>query len=191
MSDRIIKTIINEASLNRIHQHTHGRNIGIMSAFRGERTSAENETHHRELGNKIRKAGFGYIKAHGGYYENKGTPEERYVKEKSYIVVGKRGHDNGNLLGHMKKWGTEHNQDGIIHKSHDNEEATHHGLKKGVDTFSAGKWHPQRHGEYATYIRGGKRNFQFGESVETPIEYDVKFYVPAASPQVKGDLEFV
>lgn len=189
MTNRIVESIINEASLNRIHQHTHGRNIGILSAYRGERTHADNEKAYREMTNKIRTAGFGYIKAHGGYYENKGTPEERYVKERSVIVVGKKGADNGHLLGHLKKWGKEYNQDGIIHKSHDAEEAVHHGLKDGVDTFSAGKWHPQRYGEYATHIRGGKRNFQFGESVER-IEYEVKFFVPAASPQVKGDIEF-
>jgi hypothetical protein len=188
--NRIINTIINEASLSRIHSHTQNRNVGIMSAFRGERTHQENEAAHRELGNKIRKAGFGHIKAHGGYYENKGTPEEKYVKEKSYIVVGKKGHDNGHLLGHLKKWGKEYNQDGIIHKNHDSEEATHHGLKDGVDTFSAGKWHANRYGDYATHIRGGKKNFQFGESVDVTESYDVKFYVPIASPQMKGDIEF-
>jgi hypothetical protein len=186
--NRIINAILNEASLSRIQHHTQHSDMGIISAYRGERAAADNEAHHRELGNKIRKAGYGYIKAHGGYTENKGTPQERYVKEKSYIVTGRKGGDS-QLLGHLKKWGKEHEQDGIIHKSHNNEEATHHGLKKGVDTFSAGKWHPSRFGEYATYIRGGKRNFQFGEAVEA-IDYECKFYVHCASPQVKGDIEF-
>jgi hypothetical protein len=37
------KTMINESSLSRVHEHTQGRNIGMLTAHRGEYTSSENK----------------------------------------------------------------------------------------------------------------------------------------------------
>lgn len=181
--NRIVKAIINEASLSRVYNHTQNRNIGLISAARGDKDAATNDNNHRELGNKIRKAGYGHIKVHGGYTENKGTPQERYVKEKSYLVVGKKGHDNGQLLGHLKKWGKQYEQDGVVHKPHDNEEATHHGLKDGVDTFGVGKWHPNRASDYASHLRKAKSDKGF-------VFEDIQFITTSASQYYRDEVEF-
>lgn len=198
--NRIINSIINEASLSRVHQHSQGRNIGIISAMRGERSHEENETAHRELAGHIRKAGYGYVKVHSGFEENKGTPQARKVLEKSYLVIGKKGHDNDHLVNHLKKWGKQYDQDAVLHKTHDQEEASLHSLKpenKEIYHGPVGKWHPNRAGEFSSYLHKYRsdKNFEFGgpnnkpsaakkgsfkdlkESVDLSISREVKFVI--------------
>ena len=175
----IINFLINEASLARVYDHTQHRNIGMISAMRGERTAPENEEAHRELGHKIRKAGYGYIHTHSAYTENQGTPQERNVKEKSYMVIGRNKDDGGNLRGMLKKWGGEYNQDAILHKSHDTESAQLHHLKANK-IEDIGKWHPNRAGEFASYLSKKKgRNFEFSHDENKAVNesVSVKFIV--------------
>lgn len=185
MSEFIVNKIINEASLSRVQNHTANRNVGMISAFRGERSHAENEAAHKELAAHIRKAGYGYIKTHSGYVENKGTPQEKAVTEKSYMVIGHKGDDGGKLLGHLKKWGRQYNQDAILHKKYGENGIDAHGLKSDNPNIkekeNLGSWHPNRAGEYSSYLHKYKsdKSFEFGESAEYPnmiVIREVKFY---------------
>jgi hypothetical protein len=142
------KTFLNEASLSRVHAHTKDRNIGIISAHRGENSPDENKAASASLHNDIRKAGFGLVNIHGRYVENKGTPQERKVSEHSYLVIGKKGDDSGHLLGFLKKHGSKYNQDPILHKKHDDESAKLHGTRERV-------------GDFHSAMRGGKKTFTF------------------------------
>ena len=56
------KTLYNESSLSRVHSHTQGRNIGMITAHRGENTSGENKSRNKSLEKDIRKAGHGFIR---------------------------------------------------------------------------------------------------------------------------------
>ena len=102
---KTFKTLLDESSLGRVLQHTKGRNIGMITAHRGENSAEENNARNKELEGHIRKAGFGFIKVKGRYIENHGTPEARAVDEHSYLVVGKKGDDGGHLLGFWKRHG--------------------------------------------------------------------------------------
>lgn len=152
-------------SLARVHQHVQGANIGIISAERGEHSKEENDHAHASLGHDIRKAGYGYVPIKGNYIENHGTPHEKKVSERSYMVVGKRGHDSGNLKGFLTKHGEKYKQDSILHKPHDSETASLHGTKEGVwpgkgEKHDVGHFHPNRAGEFHSQMKG-RRTFAF------------------------------
>jgi hypothetical protein len=163
------KTFIDEASLSRVHAHTQGRNIGMITAHRGENTADENKTLNSDLEGHIRKAGLGFVKVKGRYVENHGTPHAKNVDEHSYLVVGKKGDDNGHLLGFLKKHGAAYKQDSILHKAHNEDNAALHGTKEGGFPglgvkHDVGTWHPNRAGEFHTAMKGS-RTFAF-ESIQ-------------------------
>jgi len=181
------KQIFNESSLSRVHAHTQGRNIGMITAHRGEHTAAENKQRNKQLEHDIRKSGHGFIRVKGRYIENHGTPKAKAVDEHSYLVVGKKGNDNGKLKGFLKKHGEKYQQDSILHKPHDSDHASLHGTKKGGwpghgKEHKVGKFHPNRAGEFHTAMRG-HRTFAFEDteidrneslitiSFETPISF--------------------
>jgi len=157
-----------ETNLARIHQHTQGRNVGMITAHRGDKTPEENNKRNKELEHHIKKAGYGYVKV-GGHYPEQHGDKTVHVKEKSYMVVGKHGDDKGDLKKFLTHHGAKHNQDSILHKAHDEDDAKLHytnntsSNKKG-DVESVGKFSPQKAGDYHSSIRGGKKTFAF-ESV--------------------------
>lgn len=160
-----VKTIFNESSLSRVHTHTQGRNIGMITAHRGENTKEENDRRNKELEKNIRAAGHGFVKVKGRYIENHGTENAHPVDEHSYLVIGKKGDDKGHLLNFLKKQGEHHEQDSILHKAHDEENAKLHGTKEGGwpgkgETHDVGKFHPNRAGEFHTAMKGS-RTFAF------------------------------
>jgi hypothetical protein len=159
------KSYLNEASLSRVLTHTQGRNIGMITAHRGENTAAENKALNSDLEGHIRKAGFGFLKVKGRYVENHGTPQARNVDEHSYLVIGKKGDDKGHLLHFLKAHGAQYKQDSILHKAHDEDNAALHGTKEGGFPglgvkHDVGTWHPNRAGEFHTAMKGS-RTFAF------------------------------
>ncbi len=164
LKDSILKTLSESAnhSLGRVLFHTINSNIAVLTGHRGNLTVDENNRRNDELKQKIRDAGYGYLRVKGNYTENKDTPEEKKVKEDSLLVIGDRGRDDGKLLSMVKKWGEEYDQDSILHKSHDSEEAFLHGTSKlGTwpkygEAKPMGKFHPNRISEFYSTLMGGK-----------------------------------
>jgi hypothetical protein len=167
-------------SLARVHQHAQGRNIGMITAHRGENTAQENKSRNKELEHHIRKAGYGFVKVKGRYIENHGTDRAKAVDEHSYLVIGKKGHDNGHLKGFLKKHGEKYKQDSVLHKAHDEEHAHLHGTRDGGfpgkgKTHNVGKFHPNRAGEFHTKMKG-KRTFAFEEVQQLQFLTPVGFF---------------
>lgn len=153
--------ILQESSLARVYAHTRDRSIGMISAARGENTSQENKAKTKELEGHIKNAGYGYIKVKGRYVENYGKPDAKNVDEHSFLVMGKKGDDKGELKGFLKKHGENYNQDSILHKAHNEETAKLHGTKEGGfpgkdQEHDVGKFHPNRTGEFHTAMKGNK-----------------------------------
>jgi hypothetical protein len=164
------KKFLQEASLSRVHSHVQDRNIGMITAHRGENTAKENDALNKELEQSIRSAGYGFIKVKGRYIENHGTANAKAVDENSYLIVGKKGDDNGELLGFLKKHGKKYKQDSVLHKSASEDSAKLYGTREGGwpgigKVHDVGKFHANRAGEFHTAMRG-HRSFEFGESVE-------------------------
>jgi hypothetical protein len=157
--------ILQESSLARVYQHTKDRNIGMISAHRGENTAEENKTNTKELEGHIKNAGYGYIKVKGRYIENHGTPQAKNVDEHSFLVMGKKGDDKGALKGFLKTHGEHYKQDSILHKAHNENTAKLHGTKEGGfpgkdQEHDVGVWHPNKTGEFHTKMKGN-RTFAF------------------------------
>lgn len=178
--------IINESSLNRVIHHTKNTNIGMITAHRGEHSAEENHARNQSLKKDIRDAGHGYVHIKGHYTENKGTPEERKVHEHSFLVIGKKGADSGNLKHFLKKSGEKYGQDSVLHKEHDKEHATLIGTSKSSaflkheEELNVGKFSPHKTGEYHSALRNkGKRTFAFEslEAIEYPTLEDISFEV--------------
>ena len=159
------KTIINEASLGRVKQHTDNTNIAMITAHRNEHSAAENKQRNSDLENHLRKNGFGFTKVKGRYIENHGTKDAKSVDENSYLVTHK---DGKHLENHIKALGKKFGQDSVLIKHKDEPEAHLHGTREGGypglgKKQAVGKWHPNRAGEFHTAMKG--KTFAFGESV--------------------------
>jgi hypothetical protein len=194
---KTFNAFLNESSLSRVLQHTKERNVGMITAHRGENTAEENKKHNKELEHHIRKAGYGLVHVKGRYVENHGTPQAKNVDEHSFLVVGKKGHDHGQLLHHLKKWGEHYKQDSILHKSHDDEHAHLHGTKEGGwpgkgKSHNVGHFHPNRAGEFHTAMKG-KRTFAFEETDltdNTGAWENIRFTVSPTGPLNRTESEF-
>lgn len=154
--------------LSRVLQHTKERNIGMITAHRGSHTPEENKERNEQLKADISKHGYGYKHVKGTYVENYGKPDAKPVEEHSFLVIGKKGHDSGALKGFLKKHGAKYDQDSVLHKSHDNENAHLVGTNEtgypGKDKEeSVGKFHPDKASEFYSKMKG--KNYTF-ESVE-------------------------
>jgi hypothetical protein len=163
-----LSKILLEASFARVQKHTQERNIGMISASRGHLTPKENNARHSQLKADIRKAGYGHIAVKGRYIENHGTPQAKHVDEKALMVVGKKGHDGGQLLGHLKHLGAKYDQDSILHKPHNSATASLHGTNEtgypGKDkSVEVGSYHANRAGEFHSLLKN-RKPFAFGES---------------------------
>lgn len=164
---------IDEMTLSRLHTHlTSGRNIGILSAFRGDVPASENEANHQDLLHAIKTAGYGYSVVHGVYVENHGTPQARPVHEKSVLVIGHQG-DDPTFKDLITRAGAHFNQDSVLIKPHDSEDAHLVGTSDAEfpgrgKKFVVGKFKPDQAGEFFTSLRAkhpNPRNFAFAESV--------------------------
>ena len=63
-----------EASLQRIHTHYQDRGFGIVTSWRGDKTTKENKANFAKLKKAVREAGFGFIPVRGVWHE-KGSPK--------------------------------------------------------------------------------------------------------------------
>lgn len=163
MIKRFNKVLL-KSSLGRVFQHTKNRNIGMISASRGDLPSQENNRRHSAMAKDIRKLGYGFIRTKGRYIENYGKPEARAVDEKAFLVVGKKANDSGALLGHLKHLGAKYGQDSFLHKAYNSATAALHGTNEtgypGKDkSVDVGSWHPNRTGEFYSLLKNNTFNF--------------------------------
>jgi len=163
---------ITESGLSRAYEHSKGRNIGMITAFRGsddhpgkspEAIKKINHANNHELEGHIRKAGYGFNKVRGRYTENFGKPNAKSQDEQSYFVHGKKGDDHGELKKFLVHHGEKHNQDSVLHKAHNEEHANligtnHTGFPGHGVHQNVGHWNPHRTGEFHTVIKGGGVN---------------------------------
>ena len=168
---------MSEASIGRVYSHTKNRNVGIITAHRGDYTSDEKLAANRNLEADIRQSGLGFIHVKGRYIEGKGTPKERIVDaEHSYLVTSDKN-DGGKLKGFLKSNGAKYKQDSVLWKPHDRKNASFLYTSKVADRNpgdeeNVGPFHPMRVGEYHSRLIHKKRDFSFAEEAEANvIEY--------------------
>ena len=104
----------------------------MVSAHRGDLSDAENKKRHKDLKNKVKESGHGYVEVIGRYVErDDSTGEERQVTEKSLKIdsKGTEKKHHTQLIRMAKSLGRRYNQDsvGVTSKKRG---SAFHGLKK-------------------------------------------------------------
>jgi hypothetical protein len=157
---------LNEATLVRLYRHTTDRNIGIISAFRGRYTKQENMKRSSDLESLIRAAGFGFYRLEGHYIEGYGSEQSKDVKERSYLIIGNKGDDSGNLKGFLRKMGGKFNQDSVLYKPFDSKAAVLIGTQAQDEDgnavefpgmgkeFSVGEFKPMKVNQFYSKMKG-------------------------------------
>ena len=178
-----------EASLARVHDFTKNSSLLILSVFRSadERTPEENEAAHAELRDMVQEHGFGYgVPVRGRTIENRGQPNERTVDEKLLLVTaGSDPRTHERLIAMAKHLGRHFDQDAVLFKPHDDENAYLLGTtKRGFvdppfgETKLVGKFHPNKVGDYIAMLRRHHRGglaSAFGERIAPEDSMKVVF----------------
>jgi hypothetical protein len=120
----------------------------------------------------------------GRTIENRGQPEERRVVEKLLLVTaGADARTHARLIAMAKHLGRHFDQESVLYKPHDDENAYLLGTtKRGfVDppfgqTKLVGKFHPNKVGDYMAMLRRHHRGgLTFGESIAPEDSMKVVF----------------
>jgi hypothetical protein len=171
---------LDESSMGRIHQHIVSnpkvKNWGVVTASRGELTSAENKQRNKELENDLRKLGYGFVHVDGMWQEcrkpnteYKDCPDDMKVptEEKSLFIpnISKE---------HIQALGKKYQQDSVLFADEETKakgEATFIDSKSG-EAFNIGKFAPGKVAQGYSKMKGDKvfTFLQPGEKGETPKE---------------------
>jgi hypothetical protein len=131
---------MNEAahnSLSRVVQHFDKNSFAIISASRGIYSAIENSERTEELKEKVRAAGYGFVKMRGKYIEGFGTDTEKKSVEEDVLFIASRpmavisddmtekekdkakqinNSRNGEFKSDMLNFGNEFDQESILFK---------------------------------------------------------------------------
>ena len=155
-----LNKLITEIKLSRIWNHVVNdkKAIGLITAFRGDKTTEDNMKLNKELAYDIRKEGYGYVFIEGNYIENIGKADERKVKEDSLLVIGS-DKDNGKLKFLLKKLIKKYNQDAAIYKN----EAIDTAILISIDgtEVKLGKIQFNKISDFMTQLKKGSGTFTF------------------------------
>jgi len=172
------RKFIKESSLSRLLKHNQDRSVGMISAFRYGNSKKENLSLSKKLGSDIRQAGYGYSTVEGTYLETQDDGSVVKQKEKSFFVIGPDSDDGGKFKGVLKKLGKKYDQDSIIYKPFDSENALLIGTTSRSGAYVSkdqemdiGKFRPQRAGEMYTRMKGQTFTFESVYSVHYPNVY--------------------
>ena len=140
---------LDEVSMGRIYQHIISsdktKSWGIVTAHRGELTSAENKRRNKELENELRNLGLGFAEIDGMWRECKDKeidysdcPDDKKVptQEKSFFVPNISKKD-------IHKLGNKYEQDSVIYGGDDTDSNAHlifkNGSEDSIGKFTANK----------------------------------------------------
>lgn len=182
---------LDEESMGRIYQHIVSNpktnSWAVITASRGELTSAENKQRNKELENDLRKMGLGYVHADGMWrecknqsIEYKNCPEELKVpSEEKVLFIPNIPKDKAVELG--KKY----QQDSVLYADEETKargEATFIDSKSGEE-FNIGKFTPGKVAQGYTKMKGDKvfTFLQPGEKGEKPKKQEPKKQEPKST----------
>ena len=170
--------VLEEGSLSRIYRHTIDRNIGMLTAFRGRYSRADNRKRNSQLESDIRSAGFGFFRIDGHYVEGFGSDRERDVREEVFLVIGDKGNDNGRLKGFLRKAGAKYNQDSVFYKPFEGKAVLIGTQAKDEDgnavefpglgvEFAVGEFKPMKMGQFYSKMKGRAFVFEHYEVADS------------------------
>lgn len=157
---------LTESSLSRIYSYVkEKRSFGALTAYRdagNPKMRDVNIKNNQKLAAMIKNAGYGFFKVEGHYTEkDPETGKDRPVTEHSFVVVSQEIGTDSTLKSLLIKWGKTFDQDSILFKDGESENAILIGTNNtgypgiGVEV-SMGKWKPNKLGEYYSKMKGNK-----------------------------------
>jgi len=155
---------IQESSLNRIRTKSQKGGTAIVSAERGNKSSAENRARSQQMDRDIRGKGLpGATKVSGRYDERGDDGKTTKVKERSHVVssgkMGKRKFSKA-----VKSLGKKYGQDSVLIQKKPGGSASLKATRKGglggAKSINVGKMQPGKTGEADTKIKG--KTFTYG-----------------------------
>ncbi len=108
-------TMITESSLSRLWKKYQDCDSGTISACRGENTPKQNKKRTAKLKAALIGLGYSVTKVNGVYIENYGKPNEKKVREVSFIVFDQ--HQTGGLELTLRTLGKAYRQDSVTFNS--------------------------------------------------------------------------
>jgi len=187
-----------EASLNRIYQKTKNHAVGAVTAFRGDKTKAENKANNKKVLAYLLNAGYSVIKVKGSYWENFQKPTQREVGEESFFVANHKieGDDGGQLERDLIKLGRLYDQDSILSVPFE-QKGYLYGTSKREDGFPdynqkvvVGKpVFGDAKGEFFSRVKGRKFAFESYEEASMPMTYNGKWAVSLYAKEIREELK--
>jgi len=190
-----LRDYINESGLSRIKNHIDNYACGAITAFRGDKTRAENINNNKEILAVLKRLGYGVTKVKGSYIESFGSDDAKEVGESSFFVVNHKvdGDDNGELESILKRLGEKYDQDSIlsirsgeaflIGTSKRDDAWPSYGVKERVGSGKFGKVS----GEFFSRIKG--RQFAF-EHIEDPQTINGKWGMKIVADRVLKEIGY-
>jgi hypothetical protein len=157
---RLLEFTLPESSLSRIVQWMRGpASFGMISGSRGELNPTQNVNNTYQLGNDLRKAGYGYIRFEGGYPEtNPQTGEVTPVSEFSLFVPGVSRNEverDDRLKDVLIEKGRQYNQESILYRAYKQREIKLVTCESGAETSIGTDLSFNALGEYWSRLRRG------------------------------------
>jgi len=187
-----------EASLNRIYQKTKNHAVGAVTAFRGDKTKAENKANNKKVLAYLLNAGYSVIKVKGSYWENFGSDTQKEVGEESFFVANYKieGDDGGQLERDLIKLGRLYDQDSILSVPFE-QSGYLYGTTKREDGFPdynkkvvVGKpVFGDAKGEFFSRVKGRKFAFESYEEASMPMTYNGKWAVSLYAKEIREELK--
>lgn len=116
VTPRMINTI-NEKSFSRLYNSMKNKTVGILTAYRKERSNNKNKEIQNELKADLRKLGLGFNEI-DGYYPEIDNEGNEITHERSLIVYSDQSKEW--MVKHMVKLGIKYDQDTVIVVDKDN-----------------------------------------------------------------------
>ena len=187
-----------EASLNRIYQKTKNHAVGAVTAFRGDKTKAENKSNNKKVLAYLMNAGYSVIKVKGNYLENYGSETQKEVGEESFFVANYKieGDDDGQLERDLIKLGRLYDQDSILSVPFE-KKGYLYGTSKRDDAFPdygqkvvVGKpVFGDAKGEFFSRVKGRKFAFESYEEASKPMTYNGKWAISLYAKEIREELK--
>lgn len=187
-----------EASLNRIYQKTKNHAVGAVTAFRGDKTKAENKSNNKKVLAYLMNAGYSVIKVKGSYLENFGSETQKEVGEESFFVANYKieGDDDGQLERDLIKLGRLYDQDSILSVPFE-KKGYLYGTSKRDDAFPdygqkvvVGKpVFGDAKGEFFSRVKGRKFAFESYEEASKPMTYNGKWAISLYAKEIREELK--
>jgi len=188
---------LTEASLNRIYQKTKNHAVGAVTAFRGDKTKAENKANNKKVLAYLMNAGYSVIKVKGSYLENYGSETQKEVGEESFFVANYKidGDDGGQLERDLIKLGRLYDQDSILSVPFE-KKGYLYGTSKRDDAFPdysqkvvVGKpVFGDAKGEFFSRVKGRKFAFESYEEASKPQTRHGKWALSLIAVQVGSEI---